>query len=96
VIVFALLVWSLKRMVRPDPVQQLWLAFCRKLAAAGIKRESHEGPRDFTGRAALRLPDAAAAIHSVGQRYIALRYGAARPQTEIAELKRSVKEFRPT
>lgn len=96
VIVLGLLIWSLKRMVLPDPVQQLWLAFCKKLAAAGLNRASHEGPRDFTGRAALRFPDAAGAILSVGERYIALRYGAARPQTEIAELKRSVKEFRPT
>jgi protein-glutamine gamma-glutamyltransferase len=95
-IIIGLLLWSLKRMVRPDPVQQLWLAFCRKLAAAGLSREPHEGPRDFTRRAALRFPAAAAAIVSVGERYILLRYGADRPVAQIAELKRSIREFRPT
>jgi transglutaminase-like putative cysteine protease len=95
VIVSGLLLWSLKRMVRPDPVQQVWLAFCRKLAAVGVIRQSHEGPRDFTSRAALRFPGVAAGIHSVGERYISLRYGSARSQAEIDELKRAVKAFRP-
>ena len=95
VIIAVLLAWSLKRLVRPDPVQQAWLAFCAKLAAAGLPREPHEGPRDFAGRAALRFPGAAAAIAGLAGRYIALRYGAARPETEIVALKRQVREFRP-
>lgn len=94
-IIIALLFWSLKRLVRPDPVQRLWIAFCRKLAAAGLPRSPHEGPRDFTERAALRFPSAAAAILVVGERYIALRYGAVRTDAGIAELRRSVREFRP-
>ena len=95
VIIIALLAWSLKRIVRPDPVQQSWLAFCRKLAAAGVPREPHEGPRDFVERAAARFPGAAAAIVAVGERYIALRYGATRPDPEVAALKQQVREFRP-
>ena len=94
-IIVALLAWSLKRLVRPDPVQQLWQAFCRKLAAAGVSREPHEGPRDFTTRAAQRFPGLAATIVSVGERYMALRYGAVRHDADFAELKRSVKEFHP-
>jgi transglutaminase-like putative cysteine protease len=94
-IVAGLLAWSLKRLVRPDPVQQLWLKFCRKLALAGLPREPHEGPRDFTERAAQRFPQAAAAIVSVGERYIALRYGVVRHDAEMAQLKRTVQEFRP-
>ncbi len=94
-IIAALLAWSLKRLVRPDPVQQLWQAFCRKLAAAGVEREPHEGPRDFTTRAARRFPKLAATIVSVGERYMALRYGAVRHDADLAELKRSVKEFHP-
>ncbi len=94
-ILVALLAWSLKRLVRPDPVQQLWLAFCRKLAAAGVERDPHEGPRDFTARAAQRFPNVAATIVAVGERYISLRYGAVRRDAELAELKKSVREFRP-
>ncbi len=94
-ILVALLAWSLKRLVRPDPVQQLWLAFCRKLAAAGMERDPHEGPRDFTTRAAQRFPNVAATIVAVGERYISLRYGAVRHDAELAELRRSVREFRP-
>ena len=95
VIIIVLLAWSLKRLVRPDPVQQTWLAFCRKLAAAGLPREPHEGPRDFTGRAAERFPHAAATIRSVGERYISLYYGAARQDAELATLRKQVREFRP-
>ena len=94
-IIIVLLAWSLRRLVRPDPVQQLWLGFCRKLAAAGLPREPHEGPRDFTERAAMRFPGAAATIVAVGERYVALRYGAVRHDAELAALKRSVREFRP-
>ena len=95
VIIIVLLAWSLKRLVRPDPVQQMWLAFCRKLASAGLPRETHEGPRDFTERAAQRFPAVAAAILAVGERYIALRYGAARSEMQTAALKKMVREFRP-
>jgi len=94
-IIVVLLAWSLKRLVRPDPVQQLWLAFCRKLAAAGVERDPHEGPRDFTARAAQRFPHLASTIVAVGEHYIALRYGAVRHDEELAEFKRSVREFRP-
>ncbi len=94
-IMAGLLAWSLKRIVRPDPVQKLWLAFCRKLASAGVSRKSYEGPRDFSERAAGTLPGVADAILSIGERYMALRYGASRPQTEIDALKRSVKDLRP-
>jgi transglutaminase-like putative cysteine protease len=95
VIIIVLLAWSLKRLARPDPVQQAWLAFCAKLAAAGLPRDPREGPRDFAERAARGFPAAAAAIASVGERYIALRYGATRPDPEVAALKRQVREFRP-
>jgi protein-glutamine gamma-glutamyltransferase len=45
-ITLALLAWSLRRLARPDPVQKAWRAFCRKLAARGVERAAHEGPRD--------------------------------------------------
>ena len=71
-----LLAWSLKRLARPDPVQKAWRAFCRKLAARGIERAPHEGPRDYATRAARALPAARRSILRIGALYIALRYGA--------------------
>ncbi len=96
VIVIVLLTWSLKRLVRPDPVQQSWLAFCRKLAAAGLPRGPHEGPRDFSARAAQRFPALAAAIVLLTERYIALRYGPDRADAEVGAFRRAVREFRAT
>ena len=94
VIIILLLAWSLQRLVRPDPVQQSWLRFCRKLAAAGVSREPHEGPRVYAERAARRLPELAAVISTLAGRYLDLRYGPAHGESEISQFKRSVREFR--
>ena len=92
----ALLVWSLRHLARPDPVQRAWRAFCRKLEACGIERAPHEGPRDFAQRAARARPAARRAILRIGALYIALRYGAQAGRAGIAELRRRVRELRLT
>jgi transglutaminase-like putative cysteine protease len=86
--------WAMRNYVRPDPVQTAWLAFCRKLAAHGLKRAPHEGPRDYAERAAQRLPPAESAIRGIASLYIALRYGADRQEQEVDEFRRRVREFR--
>ena len=91
-----LLVWSLKRLARPDPVQKAWRSFCRKLASRGIERSPHEGPRDYAARAARALPAARRAILRIGALYIALRYGARATAEGVARLRRLVREFRVT
>jgi len=90
----ALLLWSLGRQSRPDPVQAAWLAFCRKLGGRGVARAPHEGPRDYAERAARTLPSAREPIQAIGALYIALRYGAAAPAGGAGELRRRVKELR--
>jgi protein-glutamine gamma-glutamyltransferase len=92
----ALLAWSLRRLVRPDPVQSAWRAFCRKLAAQGLERAPHEGPRDYSTRAARALPGSRRAILRIGALYIRLRYGEAPPRTRVGELRRLVKDLRFT
>jgi transglutaminase-like putative cysteine protease len=96
----ALLAWSLRRFVRPDPVQAAWRAFCRKLAAGGLERAAHEGPRHFSIRAARALPAARRPILRIGALYIRLRYGApsadARGARPVQELRRLVRELRLT
>ncbi len=89
-----LLAWSLRRVARPDPVQAAWQAFCARLGARGVARAPHEGPRDYTERAAAMLPRAAGAIRRIGALYVSLRYGRARPAHELESLRREVRELR--
>jgi transglutaminase-like putative cysteine protease len=91
-----LLLWSLRRLQRPDPVQKAWQAFCRKLAARGVTRAPQEGPRDYSERAARALPRARGPIRRIGELYIALRYGAQASAQGIVELRRRVQELRLT
>lgn len=75
-----------------DPVQGLWLRFRKKLAQAGVAAFPHEGPRDFTLRAARQLPERSTQIARIGELYMGLRYGS---ETGQGELERLVREFRP-
>jgi transglutaminase-like putative cysteine protease len=88
-----LLVWSLKRLARPDPVHGAWRAFCRKLAARGVERAPAEGPRDYSARAARALPRARQDILDIGALYIALRYGAEATADGVARLRKLVRQF---
>lgn len=93
-ITLGLALWSFRRLVRPDPVQKAWTAFCAKLGTRGVERAPHEGPRDFTERAAGTLTPAAEAIRAIGGLYIGLRYGAEAPEEQIAELRRRVADLK--
>jgi transglutaminase-like putative cysteine protease len=92
----ALLAWSLRRLARPDPVQKAWQAFCRKLASRGVVRSPHEGPRDYSARAARALPASRRAILRIGALYIALRYGTGNNRPSTVRLRRLVRELRLT
>jgi hypothetical protein len=88
VMTLVLLAWSLRQLVRPDPVQKAWGAFCRRLAARGVERVPHEGPRDYSVRAARALP--------IAWLYIGLRYGSRARTPAVARLRRLVRELRLT
>jgi transglutaminase-like putative cysteine protease len=90
----ALLLWSLRHLARPDPVQSAWRAFCRKLAERGLERSPHEGPRDYSERAARALPMSRRPILRIGALYIRLRYGRGATRERVAELRRLVRELR--
>ncbi|HUQ73898.1 MAG TPA: DUF3488 and transglutaminase-like domain-containing protein [Burkholderiales bacterium] len=90
----ALLLWSLRRLARPDPVQRAWVAFCRKLARQGVVREPHEGPRDYSSRAARSLPAARRSILRIAALYIRLRYGERQSRPGTARLQRLVRQLR--
>ncbi len=88
-----LLAWSLRRRARPDRVQRAWEKFSRKVAARGVVRTPHEGPRDFAERAARQLPAAQAAIRAIGELYLNTRYGRTAGRERVAELERRVREL---
>jgi len=58
-----------------------------------VARSPHEGPRDYSERAARSLPAAGDPIRRIAALYIALRYGREQPPTESVELRRLVKEL---
>ena len=91
----ALLAWSLRHRKKPDAVQAAWLRFCNKLGARGLARAPHEGPRDYTERAARTVPSAETAIRRISELYIALRYGRPSAEADVAELQRLVRAFNP-
>lgn len=91
-----LLLWSLRRLARPDPVQRAWRAFCLKLAAQGVERSPSEGPRDYAERAARALPGARRAILRIASLYISLRYGPHATARRARHLRRLVRELRFT
>ncbi len=88
-----LIAWLLRRIRTIDPVQRQWLRFCAKLGKKGSPRAAHEGPADFIARAAALFPGEAERIRAIGERYIALRYGAAAEARLATELRRLVREF---
>ena len=95
VLVVALMAWSLRKHGQSDPVHRTWLAFCRKLGRHGVARSPYEGPREFSERAAARLPAAAEAIRRIAALYMSLRYGDDARAEKVAELRRRVRAFRP-
>lgn len=93
VLTLALLAWSLRHRARPDPVQKAWQSFCRKLAARGVERDRHEGPRDYSARASRALPGSRRAILRIASLYISLRYGARASRAGVERLKRLVRQL---
>ncbi len=75
-------------------MQAAWRKFCGRLAAHGVERLPQEGPRDYTERAAERLPGASDPIRRIGALYVELRYGRLRNPAGISELAQRVRALR--
>jgi transglutaminase-like putative cysteine protease len=88
-------IWLLRGRPREDAVQRAWLRFCRKLARAGLSRESAEGPLNYAGRVARRLPARESAVRAITALYIDQRYGRRADAESVARLKNLVREFTP-
>lgn len=80
-----------------DPADRAYHRFCHRLAAAGLPRQQSEPPFDYARRIAQARPDLAAAVNTISQLYIVLRY--AQPNQQRAarlgrHLRRAVRRFR--
>jgi transglutaminase-like putative cysteine protease len=85
--------WLAWRRGRRERVAALWIDVCARLARAGLPREAHEGPLDYTARACRRWPDYAIAFRAIGEAYAKLRYARASDRERealLAIFKRAV------
>ena len=79
---------------RADALDQAWALLGRRLARAGIVRQTQEGPLDLLARARAALPASAAALTGLVQDYVSLRYGAIEPIPErVRVFTRAVRNF---
>jgi transglutaminase-like putative cysteine protease len=76
------LFWLRRRRLPQDPVQRLYLEYCRKLARAGLRREPHEGALTYNARIVHARPRLAESLDSITALYVDLRYGAHGPDSE--------------
>jgi protein-glutamine gamma-glutamyltransferase len=91
----AVLLWMARRRRRKERALVLWDDVCRRLARAGLPRQSHEGPLAFSQRAATRWPQFAIVFAAIGEAYAKLRYGSLAPESRdraalIATLEHSI------
>jgi protein-glutamine gamma-glutamyltransferase len=77
----AVLLWLARRRRRKERALVLWEDVCRRLARAGLPRQSHEGPLAFSQRAATRWPQFAIVRAAIGEAYAKLRYGSLAPES---------------
>lgn len=87
--------WLLSRIRRTDAVQGAWLAYCAKLARAGLTRAVSEGPLDFTVRVLARFPGRANELRTIANLYVDLRYGKRNDRQSVSQLRSLVRAFRP-
>ena len=93
--IFALVMFGRLRGRRVDPIQNLWLRYCRSMAAKGVARKPSEGPKDFTARVVKFFPGLRDHVRRIGDMYIELRYGAKNENASaIHELRKEMAVLR--
>ncbi len=90
--------WSLRGLGNRsrDPLLAAWRRFGRQLERRGVARADHEGPIDYSQRAARLLPWSAGDILQLGKDFARLRYDVNRPGSidEQRALVRRLRRFR--
>ncbi len=81
-----------------DPLERCWLAFCDKLADAGIERRPYDTPNRLLARAerSLEADASRAAARLIVSSYNSLRYDAPRFSSDaLRQLRRRIDAFSP-
>ena len=84
---------QLRTRSRTDRVKALYERFCRKTARLGVRRNSWEGPSDFSRRAVQLLPEESERIRKISDTYIALRYAPEPAAISVDGFAKEVKAF---
>ena len=81
--------------IKLDQVHQSYLKFCNKLASMGVARGDHEGPIDFSKRAAQQLPQFSQQIHNITAAFTDLYYAnqVTAPAEQAKQFNNMVKKF---
>ena len=92
--IFAFMLLRKLHTKQADPVQNLYIKYCKKLAKHGIVRATHEGPQDFAMRAAQHRPELSEPIHQITSHYLKLRYSQHAHQEDLLALRQAVSAFK--
>lgn len=95
-LVAALIGWAVWGGRPRDPLERCWLAFCHRLARAGLPRLPWEGPLAYGERAATRFPRHAHVLRQIAQTYAARRYGAQPRPDGLQALRHQVRTLKLT
>lgn len=91
---FGYIAFLLRSHPRRDPVQARYLAFCRKLARAGLIRAPQEGPLDYARRVSRARADLGPAVWQITRLYLELRYGPGGSREDRRAFRRAIAAFR--
>jgi transglutaminase-like putative cysteine protease len=80
---------------RPDPVQQAYGLFCRRLDKLGLIKRLDQGAIDFAKISGKKRPDLQTTIMTITDLYVQLRFQKECPDTTLAKFKDRIKNFNP-
>ena len=94
-LVLALITLRRLRVRLRDPVRIAYQAFCAKLDRRGLARDHAEGPLVYAERVVRARPDLESFVRRFTGLYVALRYGGGAEGTDVGQLTRMAREFKP-
>lgn len=92
-LIAALLGWALRQRHRVDPLDRIWLAFCRQAARRGQARAQWEGPLAYAARLQAAFPARAAEIAQIAADYARLRYRAPGTAADLRALAQRIRRL---
>ncbi len=94
--IFGFLIWRLFRSPHEeDPVERIYMKFCKKLGSIGLEKRPGQGPMDYSREICRVLKDQKAQVGEITDHYVLLRYADKGDATTLKELESLVKKFNP-